>query len=314
MSLSAIHNSFISLVRLGIGHSCNTQLLSIEWTDVKAIATCQGLSAIVLDGVEGLSREQCPPQAFLLSWIGEVLNCYENNYSQYEKRIGQLAHFYNSHDYRMMVIKGYGLSLNYPKPSHRPCGDIDIWLFGHQKEADALLRQEKGIKVDTSHHHHSVFQFEGYTVENHFDWVNIYGHKSGAELERIFKELAQDDSNWVDVNGEKVYLPSANLHALFLLRHTMLHFTSTSMTLRQILDWAFFVKRHRDEIDWVWLVSVLERYNMKDFYNCINAICVEDLGFESGLFGEAQFSLGLKERVLMDTLSPEFTEGSRLYI
>lgn len=44
----------------------------------------------------------------------------------------------------MMVLKGYGLSLNYLKPSHRPCGDIDIWLFGKQKEADDARGTSQG--------------------------------------------------------------------------------------------------------------------------------------------------------------------------
>lgn len=61
----------------------------------------------------------------------------------------------------MMVLKGYGLSKNYPVPNHRPCGDMDIYLFGDQEKADKLIAEELGIKIDNSHHHHTVFQFQG---------------------------------------------------------------------------------------------------------------------------------------------------------
>ena len=312
MSLPAKYEEFLSLVRLGVGNSFYCQPKISDWEMIRELASTQGLSAIILDGIDKLPKEKLPPKDLLLNWIGSVVNSYESNYKQYEKRIGQLANFYKKHGFRMMVIKGYGLSLNYPIPSHRPCGDIDIWQFGQQQKADEVIGEKLGIKVDNSHHHHSVFSFKEYTVENHYDWVNVYGHRSSRGLEKIFKDLAKDDTHWVEVYGERVYIPSQNLHALFLLRHTMLHFVSTSMTLRQLLDWAFFCQKNSNEVDWDWLVSTIEKYQMKDFYNCINAICVEDLGFESKLFGQVQFEPSLKDRILKDTLSPEFTEEQPL--
>ncbi len=46
---------------------------------------------------------------------------------------------------------------------------------------------------------------------------------------------------------------------------------------------------------------------MKDFFNCINAICVEDLGFDFTIFPSVQFAPPMKDRVLKDILEPEFT-------
>lgn len=158
-------------------------------------------------------------------------------------------------------------------------------------------------------------------VENHYDFINVYHHKSNSELEMILKELGLDDSHYVEMtdastgSATKVYLPSPNLHALFLLKHTMNDFTSFSMTLRQLLDWAFFVEKHSKEIDWKRLVGVLEKYHMLDFFNIINAICVEDLGFNASIFHNVQFKPGLKDRVLKDILEPEFSveEPSSLF-
>ena len=136
--------------------------------------------------------------------------------------------------------------------------------------------------------------------------MNIYSRQSSKELEFIFKELGQDDTHFAEVNGEKVYLPSPNLHALFLIKHMVSHFAAAEITLRQVLDWAFFVEKHTKEIDWKWLVVLLEKYHMKDFYNCINAICVGDLGFDVKLFPQVQFDPVMKDRVLADILVPEY--------
>ena len=74
-----------------------------------------------------------------------------------------------------------------------------------------------------------------------------------------------------------------------------------------MLDWAFFVEKHTDEIDWEWLNRMIERFHMRDFVNCINAICVENLGFDAAIFKGVQFNPTLKELVLADILEPAFT-------
>lgn len=301
----AVKEAFIQLVRLGIGHS-GVDVDNIDWVSIKVHAEKQGLSAVVLDGIEKLPEQQRPPKVFLLEWIGETIQDYEYRYEQYLRAIAELAKFYNSHGYKMMVLKGYACSLDWPKPEHRPCGDIDIWLFGKQKEADDVLSKEKGIEVDGGRHHHTTFYWRDFLVENHYDFVNVHARRSSAELENVFKELGKDDSHYVELNGEKIYLPTPNLHALFLVRHALNHFASIGISLRQVLDWAFFAQKHAIEIDWKWLNEVLDQYHMKDFYNCLNAICVEDLGFDAAIFHGVQFFPSLKGKILEDIINPAF--------
>ena len=311
------------MVRLGIGHYSEALPQNVDWNELKALAEKQGLSAIVLDGIERLQEQQRPPKVFLLEWIGETLQGYEYRYEQYKKAIAEMAALYNSHGVKMMVLKGFACSLDWPKPEHRPCGDIDIWQFGHYREGDKLVASEKGIEIDSSHHHHTVFYWGEFMVENHYDFINVHARKANTRIEKIFKELGSEanlnendnlnlvikkgckiESVWVE--GEKVYLPSANLHALFLLRHLVSHFVGANISLRQVLDWAFFVYKHGNDVDWKWLDGVLEEFGMKEFYNIINVICVEDLGFDASLFHEVRFNPQTKEKVFNDILCPAF--------
>ena len=132
---------FLQFVRLGIGHGMDRINDEIDWIGVHELAEKHGLSAIVLDGADRLVRENRLPQSasmdttFKKQWIGRVIQGFEHRYELYRKAIAEMASFYNSHGFKMMVIKGYGCSLNWPKPEHRPCGDIDIWLFGKENEA-----------------------------------------------------------------------------------------------------------------------------------------------------------------------------------
>lgn len=304
---------FLTLVRLGIGHNTSTltddQCKTIDWKEIQALAIQQGLNAIVLDGVEKLPENQRPPKNLLLEWIGEVLQSYEYRYDAYRRTIAEMAGFYNAHGLRMMVIKGYSCSLNWPKPEHRPCGDIDIWQFGEYKKADTLVASERGIRIDDSHHHHTVFRWGDFTIENHYDFINVHHHKSNAKIEKILKALAKDGSCFVELFGEKIYIPSPNLHTLFLLRHAMIEFAACGLNLRQLLDWAFYVKENGDKVDWEWLYSVINEYHMRDFFDIINAICVENLGFDSDIFPKIHYSPSLKDKVLVDLFSSEFEGG-----
>ena len=46
---------------------------------------------------------------------------------------------------------------------------------------------------------------------------------------------------------------------------------------------------------------------MMDFYNTINAICVDDLGFDAKNFSDVQFRPELKDKVLNDILFPKYS-------
>ena len=190
--LHKTQKDFLALVRLGIGHSMHDSINDVDWKAMRDIAVRQGLLAVALDGIERLRDGEAavvlPEKAVLRQWIGDVLHGSESRYELYCRAIAELAGVYNSHGFKMMVIKGYACSLDWPKPDHRPTGDIDIWQFGDYKKADAVLSSEKGIIVDSSHHHHTVFSWRGFSVENHYDFINVHHHKSHKALEKILKE------------------------------------------------------------------------------------------------------------------------------
>lgn len=307
MPLSANQDFFLQLVRIGIGNDNPERVVvhnPIDWNGLEALAVEQGLSAVLVDGVEKLPEGQKPPKPVLLQWIGEALQGYEYRYELYCRTIAEMAAFYNTHAFRMMVMKGYACSLDWPKSEHRPCGDIDIWLFGKQKESDALLTREKGITIDQSHLHHTVFYWRDFMVENHYEIVDTMSSRSNAKIEKLLEELAMNDKHAVEVYGEKVWIPSPDFHALFLLRHAILHFTVDEMNIRHALDWGFFVKQNGSKINWDWLLSILDEFKMREFFDCLNAICIEDLGFDPALFPHVSAEIASKDKVIVDLLSP----------
>ena len=289
-----------------------------DWPALVALAKEQGVAAVAYDGLqkcyEADSSLSLPLDRELkqvkYDWFGIVLQG-EIDDVEYRRSISELASFYGELGIPMMLLKGYGLSLNYPVPAHRTSGDIDIYLFGRWKEADKAVADKLGIKVDNSHHHHSVFRLGRWSVENHYDFVNVHAHRSNLSIETELKGRASDRNIECVVDGTRVLLPNPDFNALFLLKHAASHFASTRLSLRQVLDWLLFVRQCGAEVDWPWLYEILRKENMARFANSLAAIGVECFGMDPALFHEIEEDKALVQRVLGDILEPEFKESEK---
>ena len=58
--------AFLSLIRRGINQSATNDLNVPDWMELQALATRQGLAAVLMDGIEQLPLELRPPKALLL--------------------------------------------------------------------------------------------------------------------------------------------------------------------------------------------------------------------------------------------------------
>lgn len=294
----------LSLIRKAIDNStCIDEgiFIDVNWSEVISLCASQGVLGLCFDAIENLKEECRPPKVLLLRWIGGVVNL-ENAYNNYRLVLKHLADVYAAEDIKLVLLKGYGLSLYWPRPEHRPCGDIDSYNFEKHKLADDIIHNKYGIQIDNGHHKHSVFTFEGVMVENHYEFLNSVAHRSTAEIERKLEAEIQTGC-YADETIRNLYYPSARFNSLYLLRHSAEHFASVEINLRQVLDWGFFVKSNK--IDWAWLLEQLDSVGMKTYLAVLNAICIKYLGFQASLFPSLEVDNSLVERSIRDILKPE---------
>lgn len=305
----------LTLIRTSLCHTVQSGENTFngqEWPEVYRLAARQGVAAIAWDGVQRLINdgiippEKAPEKAVKLQWALSVERT-EVQYRRQRKVIEQLAEIYGDAGIKMMILKGYGLSLYYPVPEHRACCDVDIWLFGQQQCADNLLRSKLGIHIDEDKHHHTVFHLGGVMVENHYDFLNIHAHLSNRDIERRLRAEAESPEA-IELGGRTVYRPNANCHALFLLRHAAAHFAAVEIVLRHIIDWGLFVKHNHASIDWAWLRAVACEHNMERFLDAMNAISADICGIDIVLMPNTARRPDLERRILNDILAPEFSE------
>lgn len=310
--MDRIDKFLINIVRKAICPETEISVpYGINWMDLLDVAMEQKAHAIAFDGIQGLPKDQLPETDYFAHWIGQT-NRIETQYEIHKKVTVELATFYRSHGILMLLMKGYGLSYNYPIPNHRPTGDIDIYLLDITtknsafEQGNTLIEEENGMKVEQEYHKHSHYVYRGISVENHAKFIDDIYHKSNIAFESLLEKLIDEDvkNHRLSTIGDAIYLPSATWNALFLLRHAGEHFATEKITLRHILDLGTFFMKHSSEIDWDYVLKVYEHEDMKLFYDAIATICVRDLGIDSQCLHGYCHNEELADKILADIFAP----------
>ena len=285
---------FLSLLKLGIGTSKasdkeSQKLLSLsmqEWQEVMALEERQAVLAIAVDGLQVLieahkgrivaQNENLEEwQLWLLENIGQLTQ-YEMMNQQQKKVIADLSEIWAAEGIPIMVFKGQANAALYPKTEHRAVGDIDCWLFGDAEKGDEIAKGH-GADVSFDWYRHSKISYKGETIENHRVMSHTRGNKKKQLMESDLRELANDNLNFIG----KAIRPSAQFNACFLTYHGLHHFLSEGLRMKQILDWAMFLQKEQDKVDWNAYWDFCKKYKLEKFATLMAYIAAKYLGVET---------------------------------
>lgn len=249
----------------------------INWDEVIRLSYKHKVSALAVDGLN-ISGFKMPESVVADSWLNDVQNT-EASYSYSIEVLTTLCQIFRANGLKPIILKGYGLSLDYPIPSHRGSGDIDIYLIDEDgnpaaEKGNQIARSILGLKVMLEENeHHSQFVFKGITVENHYELMGA--NRRGKEelyLKQLLKKMAiQGNDNGIFI------LPSYTFNVIFMLMHMFTHFYHGQMSLRLLCDYFTLHQNHHNEIDWECVSSALEKGNMASFYNGVIGIITKYL-------------------------------------
>ena len=297
---------FFRLVRSGAGlgaapvsDTADTAVTPGSWERIYRMAADHGLSAVVWDGICRLPAAQQPPRETRIRWALSAEKL-EERYRHQQQTASKLAARFSEEGLRMLLLKGLGLSRDYPLPEHRECGDIDIYLYGQSDKGDRVLH-EIGAHLYFDVPKHSEYVWDGVLIENHRTILNVRRNRTERELNAVLVRLLEKEGTHGLAPG--IQAPRATFNAIFLIRHAAVHFQKEGIVLRHLCDWACFLTRHWDEIDHALFRTAMEDYRMDRFADLMTAAAVEYLGAEvPGPECEAGMLGRFMEEVL--TLSP----------
>jgi hypothetical protein len=151
-------------------------------------------------------------------------------------------------------------------------------LFKDYAHGNEIARKI-GADVDEGWYKHSQIHYKGEMFENHQFFVHTRDGKRGKMLEKELEDaLSVQDSSFTF--QDCLMYPPVQWNAMFLTYHACAHFVSEGLRLKQILDWAMFLKAHQKDVDWTTFYAYCERNHLRRFADAMNHLAVNYLGIQ----------------------------------
>ena len=286
------------LLRLGLGTNIpGREDLSIlqginelQWKRIRDVSVCQGIAAIVFDGIQCV-KDNCEGviaiqnenpsmwDDFIMDWKNELVEqAYENGNLQQMVVLYDFQSKCATAGIRMMLMKGLAMGTFYPNQKHRCPGDIDCYLFGDYERGNKIAETFAAV-VNDDWYKHSQICYMGELIENHKFFVHT---REGEEMKELNHILCKTLENveFERLPGTQVLLPPPMFNALFLTYHALAHFLEEGLRLKQLLDWAMFLKKDQDRVNWEDFYQICQRFHLRRFADIVTDFAVHYLGVE----------------------------------
>lgn len=295
--------ALLALVRKSLWGN-DEELPDADWDAVEKCAQEQGVLWMAYLG--GKYFPQQIPAQRLKSWRtvlhGGVLNNDAKNAVQTE-----LVEWLAEHDIRSAILKGTSCSRYYPYPDARPLGDIDILIDKSNMNAiDAYLRGRGYSPSQHDHAFHAGYYGRDAVIEVHYAGTEVPSSEGGKivaeEMER-FLDSAQTASA-----GELTFPVLSDTHqALMLLLHMERHMMGNGIGLRQLCDWATFVKGSQTEHWQSCTLKLLEKCGLMTYAKAVTKVCVDYIGLDKDC---ARWCDGISNKITKALIEDVFRGGN----
>lgn len=268
--------ALLALVRKSLwGHA--EELPDADWEVVEKCAQEQGVLWMAYLGGKCF-LQQIPTQR-LKSWRtalhGGVINNDLKNAVQAE-----LLEWLAKRNMRSAILKGTSCSRYYPFPDARPLGDIDILIDKRNMNAiDSYLRERGYSPSKRDHTFHIGYYGGDAVIEVHYASTDVPPNGGGKVVAEEMEHFL--DSTQVASSGELTFPVLSDTHqALMLLLHMERHMIESGIGLRQLCDWATFVKGSPPEHWQNCTLNLLEKCGLLTYAKTVTKVCVDYLGLD----------------------------------
>lgn len=303
---------FFHLLRAAIGTEpfSGRSLISDEWRALYKMCAVHGVTAVVFDFVKTLPKSEAPDMASLMEWLSAA-TAVEQTMRRMQITAEEFAEEMGKREIPVVVLKGLTFAQYYKNPLHRECGDLDCYMMG-KKEAGDLAAVELGGKVEEAGYKHSHLIYKGLTIENHRFFTDFDNTPTGMLTEQVLGELIQEGQ--IYLGDSKLSCPSANFNALFLLKHAQGHFIDEGIRMRHVLDWALFLRKKQEEVDWSKVLPMLEVTHTAQFAGVMTAIAVRYLRIEVHNKGLLDLASNAEQKMVEAVLADIMGEQPHIYV
>ena len=276
MAEKMLQKLFFELIQVVIGQrSCLSRALTVEeWKVLYGLLNKHALLGIGYVAIQKLPKEQWPPNAMIMQWVGvaqkiRLLNLELNE--ECRKVVTQLEH----DGIGAVVIKGQSNLENYPEElrEYRNLGDIDLWTkqtndcgipmavkqgesveYEYYKGVRGIIeyaRLQRRTREDKSqfkplYYHVEYHTDKGTGVEMHYRPSFLCSPIRNMRMQRWFKEQFDVCLQNKCRLGFPVLTPSVNV--VYQLVHLYRHVFEGGIGLRQLMDYYFALRVWHNDV------------------------------------------------------------------
>lgn len=282
-----------------------------EWQRCYELALQQDVLAMTFPVMTSLPKEMRPSFVLWSKWMAYAQNITKQ--SDYKREVVKKIGSWLAEDgLSTTLIKGFSLSVLYPKPELREFSDIDIYS-GEDYDAVNACFAKHGVPVDSVDGHHAYLKVDGISVEHHFAFHNTKV-KCGLECpEAALQELAVKD--WQPTSIKGICFPCTPFTALFVGWHAYEHFLQEKIELRHVIDWALAL-RQLSEQEVGTLDKIKSNTGWGEFCDTLMAIAIHQLGLPQEWFPKVE-SISIEQELrvwndIINTLQTPKSNSSNL--
>lgn len=246
-----------------------------DWKKVLERAKVQAVVGVAFCGVKKLNPASDFGATFgrnemlYLKWLGLAAKIAQK-YLLHVKVRENVHELLLSEGIDHVWMKGLVCGERYAEPSARTCGDIDFLV----KKADfgrTLEALEKIGEVDRTliHEHHGMAFVDGVQLEPHYKLHNFQNAKNDRTMVKLTDQWLFKD----------IRMP-LEFEGMFLISHMVNHIYEEGLGLRQVVDFAAFMRKAGETkgFDWEHMHRLLREMSMWGAYRRFALVCLRYLG------------------------------------
>lgn len=166
-----------------------------------------------------------------------------------------------------LILKGVAFSAYYPKPHLRESGDIDIYFYKNREWFENFFKTSPNSVFAHSSKKHICFIYKNVPIEYHYKFLNTHLSKIDKQLNEILKQISSE-TKLIEIQSTEIETGSAEFNFILMIRHAMVHFLASSISIRHFLDIAAFINKNpQSEFDYQKIRKIFEQHNLHKLYD-----------------------------------------------
>lgn len=252
----------------------------IPWNEILSDAKKQTVLGLVCDAVQSIPKD-CQPPADILTRLISFRVLSIKTHSMLNARLAEVLDILRNEGIEPILFKGQGLAGNYPEPTARQCGDIDLYVGGpdYEKACQIAIRYFGEHEHDSESIKHYHLKYKEVDVELHRIAESLPGFFANRNYQQwTLNHLHGPDLRRVQIGDAQVNLPPHQFDCIYILNHLWHHFINGGIGLRQVCDWAMYLHRFHKDIDTKTLEKDLRAFRLRKVWELFSDIAVRYLG------------------------------------